>query len=76
MAVAGDGRLRCIKCEYFLSVPKKLEINNYDYGIEKNKHGVVVRKCMNDECNQLYVCYMQLSGHAMKTILKMIDKLI
>lgn len=71
--MAVDERQRCRVCEYFLSVPKK--VNPSDYGIEKNKYGAAVKKCMNAECNQLYLCYIQLKGHAMKTIHKMIDKL-
>jgi len=75
MAIPGDDRLRCRKCEYFLSLPKK--VNPTAYGIVANKHGAVARKCMNDDCNQLWLGYVQeLPKGTFKIILKMIDKLL
>ena len=73
MAVPGDERLRCRVCEGFLSLPQKATAANY--GVVENKYGCAVRKCMNEECNQFYVCYMQeLPDFKTKIILKFIDK--
>lgn len=72
MVIAGDQRLRCRKCEYYLSNPQKVKPEAF--GIVKNKHGAVVRKCMNKECNQFWLGYVQeLPNCKMKIILKMID---
>ena len=73
MATAGDDRARCIVCEGFLSVPQKATPANY--GVVENKYGCAVRKCMDETCNQFYVCYMQeLPNCQTKMIRKMIDK--
>jgi len=73
VAIAGDYRVRCRVCESFLSVPQK--VKPIDYGLIDNKYGATVRKCMNEQCNQFYVCYMQeLPDFKTKIILKMIDK--
>jgi len=73
MAIAGDSRVRCRKCEGFLSVPQKVKPSSF--GIVENKYGAAVRKCMNDSCSQYYLSFMQeLPNFQTKIILKMIDK--
>lgn len=73
MPIAGDDRLRCRACEFFLSVSKKVDPRNY--GIPVNKHGAVVRKCMNDNCSQFWLGYIEEKREGgLKTILKRIDK--
>jgi len=75
MAIPGDDRLRCRKCESYLSIPKK--VNPIDYALVENRHGAVVRKCIDEECSQLWLGYVQeLPNGTFKIILKMIDKVL
>lgn len=72
MAFAGDGRIRCRKCEGYLN--RALVVTPESYGLIKNKHGAVARTCA--DCKQLWLVYVQeLPNHSMKIIAKMIDKL-
>lgn len=73
MAIPGDDRLRCRKCEGFLNIPQR--VKPAVFGLVENKHGAVVRKCMNPDCEQFWLSYVQeLPKGAFKIILKMIDK--
>jgi hypothetical protein len=73
LPVPGDYRLRCRVCEGWLSMPQKTKAERYN--IVENKHGAVVRKCMNDNCNQFWLGYVQeLPNGGIRMTLKMIDK--
>jgi len=73
MAIPGDDRIRCRTCESFLGTPQKVKPSAF--GLVENKHGAVVRKCINPACNQFWLGYCQeLPKKSFKIILKMIDK--